>query len=178
MTLRNVNGSSFHHLPLSYADIRIVRHQDTDIVDPTLIPQSIEGQTKGQWFPDQPSNELPQIDTRLGGRRSVGQSDLSPKSPSSVGQSDLSPKSPSRKSRKSRRGRTQQRTTFGSQLRYASPETTIVCDGWCKFSDVQYANIVSIGCALQGRSDVMLARSYLCQRARTGNAHGKAQTAR
>ena len=41
------------------ADIRAVRHQATDFANSTFRPQSIEGQIEGQWFPDQPSNELP-----------------------------------------------------------------------------------------------------------------------
>jgi hypothetical protein len=160
MTMQNANGSSLHHLPHSYADIRIVRHQATDRM---FTPQSIEGQIEGQgkWFPDEPSNELPQIDTKLGGRRSV----------------DGSEKSPSRK-RESRRGRELVRTIIESQPRYASPEATFVCDGWCKYSDVQYANIVSTGCAPQGSSDLILAPSCLCQRVRTCNVPGKAQEAR
>jgi len=103
-----------------------VRHQATDRM---FTPQSIEGQIEGQgkWFPDEPSNELPQIDTKLGGRRSV----------------DGSEKSPSRK-RESRRGRELVRTIIESQPRYASPEATFACDGWCKYSDVQYANILSL----------------------------------
>lgn len=161
MTLQNANGSSLHHLPHSYADIRIVRHQDRDIAN--SIPQSIEGQIEGQgkWFPDEPSNGLPQINTQLGGRRSVDRSELSP----------------SRK-RESRRGRERVRSIAESQPRYASPEATFACDGWCKYSDVQHADIVSIGCAPQGRSDLMLARSCLCQRVRTCNVPGKAQEVR
>lgn len=128
MSLQNVNGSSLHQLPLSYADIRVVRHQATDFANSTFMPRSIESQFEGRWFPDEPSNELPQIDTKFGGRRSVDQAEFSP----------------SRKSRDSRRGRELERTSFGSQPRYASPEATFVCDGWCEHSDVQYANIVSI----------------------------------
>jgi hypothetical protein len=134
MSLQNVNGSSLHHSPLSYADIRVVRHQATDFANSTFMPRSIESQFEGRWFPDEPSNELPQIDTKFGARRSVDQGEFSP----------------SRKSRESRRGRELERTTFESQPRYASPEATFDCDGWCEHSDVQYANIVSIGRAPRG----------------------------
>jgi hypothetical protein len=152
-------------LTSSYADIRVVRHQDTYIAKSMYTPQSIESQIEGQgkWFPDQPSDALPQIDTQLGGRRSVDQSESSP--------------SPSRK-RDIRRGREVVRTIVESQPRYASPEATFTCDGWCKHNDIQYANIVSIGCAPQGRCDLMLARSYLYQRVRTCNVLGKAQGVR
>ena len=162
MSLQNVNGSYPHQLPLSYADIRIVRHQATDFANSTFMPRSIESQFEGRWFPDEPLNELPQLDTKFGGRRSVDQGEFSP----------------SRKSRESRRGRELERTTFESQPRYASPEATFVCDGWCEHSDVQYANIVSIGCSPWGRGDLMFPRRYLFRHARTCSAHGKAQKAR
>jgi len=162
MSLQNANGSSLRHLPLSYAEIRVVRHQATDFANSTFMPRSIESQFEGRWFPDEPSNELPQIITQVGGRRSVDQSELSP----------------SRKSRESRRGRVLERTSFGSQPRCDSPEATFMCDGWCEYSNGQSANIVSIGCAPQGRSDLMLACRYRFRRARTCNAHGKAQEAR
>ena len=141
---------------------RVVRHQDTDFGNSALRPQSIESQIDRQWFPDQPSNGLPQIDTQLGGRRSVDQSELSP----------------SRKVREGRRGREKERTIVETQPRYASPERRFPCDGWCMYNDTKHADIVSIGCAPQGRSDLMLARRYLCQRVRICNAHGKAQKAR
>jgi len=128
MSLQNANGSSLRHLPLSYADIRVVRHQATDFANSTFMPQSIESQFEGRWFPDEPSNELPQIITQVGGRRSVDQSGFSP----------------SRMSWESRRGRGLERTSFGSQPRFESPEATFVCDGWCEYSDGQSANIVSI----------------------------------
>ena len=167
MTIQNANGSSLHRLPHSYADIRVVRHQATDFADSTFIPQSIESQIEeqGKWFPDQPLNELPQINTQLGGRRSVDQSELSP-----------SRKRNSR--RESRRGRELVRTITESQPRYASPEATFVCDGWCKHRDVQYANIVSIGCTPHGRSKLMPARRYLCRRALTNKGLGRGLEAR
>ena len=162
MSLQGANGSSLHHLPLSYADIRVVRRQAKDSDENlTLVPKSIEGQLEGQWFPDEPSNEPPQIDTQLGERRSVDQRE----------------DSPSRMSRESPRGRELARTIF-EQVFEPRPWSLFICDGWCEYSDGQYANIVSIGCAPQGRSDLILALRYVCQRARTCNAHGKAQEAR
>jgi len=133
-----------------------------DFENVTLIPKSIEGQSEGQWFLDEPSNEPPQIDTQLGERRSVDQRE----------------DSPSRMSRESPRGRELARTISEPRPRCLSPVSVFICDGWCEYSDSQYANIVSIGCALQGRSDLMLALRYVCQRARTCNAHGNAQAAR
>ena len=67
---------------------------------------------------------------------------------------------------------------FASQMRYASPEARFVCDGWCKFSDVEHPNIVSIGSPLQERSDFILVGSSLYPHVRICNAHGKARKVR
>jgi len=147
---------------LSYADIRIVCHQSTDLGKSTFAFQSIESQIKGQRFPDQLSNELPRIDIQLGRRHPFNQSETFP----------------SRKSQESRRGRELEGTKFESQPRYASLEATFVCDGWCEYNDVPHANIVSIGRPLQEHSDLMLAGRSLCPPARTCTAPGKAQGAR
>ena len=131
--------------------------QGTDFGNSTFIPQSIESQIEGRWFPEQPSNGLRQIDTQLGGRCSTDQIELPPTG---------------------RRGRELERTISESQLGCASREAALVCDGWCEYSNVPYANIVSIRRPLQEHSDLMLAGRSLCPPARSCSAPGKAQEAR
>lgn len=139
-----------------------MHHQTTDFGSSICISQSIESQIERWPFPEQPSNELRQIDGQFGRRRSADQSKLPP----------------ARKSRESRWQRELERTVFGSQPRYPSPGATLDCGRWCEYSDVRYANIVSLGRLLQEHSDLILAGRPFCPPARPCSGPGKAQGAR
>jgi hypothetical protein len=142
-----------------------VRRQATINFSTSGVPPSITSKIGEERPAEQPSNEFPQIDTQLGERRPVDQSELSPSSPGA-------------QSRGSRRPRPRERMLFASQTRYASPEARFVCDGWCKFSDVEHPNIVSIGFPLQERSDLILVGSSPYPLVQICNARGKARKAR
>jgi len=137
-----------------------VRRQATTDFSASGVPPSITSKIGEERPAEQPSNEPPQIDTQLGERRPADQTELSPGA----------------QSRGSRRPR--ERMLFASQTRYSSPEARFVCDGWCKFSDVEHPNVVSIGLPLQERSDLILVGSSLYPLVQICKAHGKARKAR
>jgi len=103
-----------------------VRRQATTDFSTSGVPPSITSKIGEERPAEQPSNEPPQIDTQLGERRPADQTELSPGA----------------QSQRSRRPR--ERMLFASQTRYSSPEARFVCDGWCKFSDVEHPTVLSL----------------------------------
>jgi len=111
---------------MTLQNINVRRQATTTDFSTSGVPPSITSKIGEESPAEQPSNEPPQIDTQLGERRPADQTELSPGS----------------QSRGRRRPR--ERMLFASQTRYASPEARFVCDGWCKFSDVEHPNILSL----------------------------------
>jgi hypothetical protein len=104
-----------------------VRRLATDFFDPTTVspPPTFETEIdaiEGQSFTAEPL----QIVTQLG---EAGPAD----------QRTMSPRGRPRARREAR-----EQMLFGPERRFASPEAYFVCDGWCKYSDEPYPNVVSI----------------------------------
>ncbi|KAH9977499.1 caspase domain-containing protein [Russula compacta] len=114
MTMQNIN----------------VRRQATGFADSTSDLLSIASVTEGQRPGDRPSDQPLEVDIQFVGDRRRNKRD----------------KSPGPKSRVTRRPRPRERMLFEfeSQVRYASPEPSFACDGWCDYSEVPHPNVLSL----------------------------------
>ncbi|KAH9977501.1 hypothetical protein BJV74DRAFT_888427 [Russula compacta] len=122
----NTIGLSQYHDSISCADIFLVRRQAMDFANSTSkVPPSNPSVIEGHRPSDQPSHQSLEV-TPLGEDRPADERELVPGAQPQTTQ------------------RPRERMLLASQIRHASPEPSISCDGWCNYSGIPHPNVLSL----------------------------------